>query len=114
MKTITIVTLATLAAAPAVAGSRIDALCGDGHVSEAIATDDVTANPNGYYILSLRTQLSHGDPRLVMNVGKAFHLCTRPAATPDMDAGKAGPLMKERAVRYLFVPMACPDGRVGS
>ena len=34
-----------------------------------------------------------------------FYLCTRPAATPDMDATKALLLMHERTVKYLFVPV---------
>ncbi len=115
MKMITILSAAILcAAAPAFAGSRIDSLCGDGHVNEALADDDVSANPDGYYIRSLRTQLSHGDPRLITNVGTSFHLCTRAAATPDMDAGKARLLQDERAVRYLFVPMACPKKSLAS
>ncbi len=95
-------------AGPAVAGSRIDTLCGAGHINESVGPDDVTENPDGYYIRSLRTQLTHGDPRIVQGVGSEFHICTRSAATPEMEAGIARLLMEERAVKYLFVPLDCP------
>lgn len=97
---------AGLTANTAGAESLIDKLCGPGHVNEA-AEGDVTANPDGYYIRSLQTQLRHGDVRIVQAVGRVYHLCTRSAATPDMDETKAGLLMEERAVSVLFVP-SCP------
>lgn len=97
----------TLAAAAAQAESRIDALCGPGHVNEAVSLEDIDANPDGYYIRSLKTQIRHGDPRIVQAVGDVFHLCTRPAATPEMDSTLANLLINEREVKYLFVPL-CP------
>jgi hypothetical protein len=85
--------------------TRIDKLCEPAHQNELAGLQDVTANPGGYYIASLRTQLSHGDPRIVMATGDVFHLCTRSAATPDMDTDRARSLMKTREVKYLFVPI---------
>ena len=72
------------------------------------------ANPDGYYVASLREQVSNGDPRIVLTTGDVFHLCTRTAATPEMDASKALLLMKERVVKYLFVPVVRPDTRGSS
>ena len=112
--TATLTALAILAALPAYAGSKIDRMCGPGHVNEALSTSDVTANPDGYYIHSLQTQISHGDERIVQAVGEVFHLCTRSAARPDMDTTKALLMMGERQVKYLFVPIHTPSGRVGS
>lgn len=112
--TIALTTLALLTAMPASAGTMIDTLCGDNHSNEVLSADDVTANPDGYYIRSLQTQISHGDIRIVQAVGKEFHLCTRSAATPDMEATKAALLAGERSVKYLFVPTICPDSRPGS
>ena len=79
-----------------------------------MSLNDVTANPDGYYIRSLQTQLSHGDPRIIQATGKKFHLCTRSAATPDMDGTKALTMINERAVKYLFVPVDCPKEQVSS
>ncbi len=90
------------------AGSRVNALCGNGHVNEIATLDDVDANPDGYYIRSLETQLSHGDPRIVKTSAPVFHLCTVSAATPDMDTTMALSLMNERRVKFLFVPIDCP------
>ena len=90
---------------------RIARLCGEGHVNEAASPADIRANPDGYYVASLREQISHGDPRIVRDTVGGFHLCTVPAATPEMDANKALLLMGERQVKYLFVPKACPRAR---
>jgi hypothetical protein len=102
-----IIALALLLAAQtaAEADSRIAKLCGSDHVNEAAANDDVRPNPAGFYVASLREQVSMGDPRIVLRSGDDFYLCTRPAATPDMDSAKALLLMKERTVKYLFVPV---------
>ena len=100
---LTVLTIASTSTA--YAKSRIIDLCGDGHVNEVAAAADVAANPDGYYIRSLQTQLSHDDPRIVNAIGAEFHLCTRSAATPDMDATTALLLMNERTVKYLFVPV---------
>jgi hypothetical protein len=56
-------------------------------------SSDVRANPDGYYVVSLRTQLSHGDLRIVNATGEVFHLCTSSAATPDMETTRALLLM---------------------
>jgi hypothetical protein len=104
LKLFTALTVLTIASTgTAYAESRIMDLCGDGHVNEA--DDDVVAYPDGYYIRGLQTQLSHGDPRIVNATGDEFHLCTRSAATPDMDTSTALSLMNERTVKYLFVPV---------
>lgn len=111
-----IIALALLAAAQvsARADSRIATLCGADHVNEAVSQDDVRANPDGFYVASLREQVSEGDPRILLTTADDFYLCTRPAATPDMDASKAMLLMHERAVRYLFVPVIRRDTRGSS
>ena len=61
--------------------------------------------PAGFYVASLREQVSEGDPRIILSTSDEFYLCTRPAATPDMDTSKALLLMHERIVKYLFVPV---------
>lgn len=115
MKTIATLTTLTIALATAAgAEGRIDTLCGADHVNEVAAADDVQANPDGYYIRSLKTQISHGDPRLVLATGKVFHLCTRSAATPEMPSTQAVLMMQERAVKYLFVPQDCPKAQPAS
>lgn len=111
--TLTLAALALLAATSAKSETTIDRLCGAGHVNEA-AAGDVIANPDGYYVRSLRVQLSHSDVRIVQAVGDVFHLCTRTAATPEMDTGKAKLLMSERRVRYLFVPVCPPKVQTNS
>ncbi len=99
----------TMAAGAADAQSMIDQLCGQGHVNQTNKQGDVTANPDGHYVRSLQIQLRHGDPRIVRAVGNEFHLCTGPAATPDMDANQAMLLKNERVVKYLFIPVeGCP------
>jgi hypothetical protein len=110
----TIAVLMFALAGPASAGGMIDTFCGAGHVNETADAGDVRANPDGYYIASLGVQLSHGDPRIVKAVGSGFHLCTRGAATPDMERSRALLLMGEREVKYLFVPNDCPKGRPAS
>jgi hypothetical protein len=102
-----IIALALLSAAPsaAKADSRIARFCGPDHVNEVASADDVSANPAGYYVASLREQIYEGDPRIILTTSDDFYLCTRPAATPDMDTTKALLLMRERTVKYLFVPV---------
>jgi hypothetical protein len=98
--------IALVTATAAQAETRIDRLCGSEHRNEAAGPEDIQTNGDGYYIVSLRTQLSHGDPRIVNATGDEFHLCTISAATPDMEATRALLLMQTRVVRYLFVPNA--------
>ena len=76
--------------------------------------DDVRPNPAGFYVASLREQVSEGDPRIILSPSDEFYLCTRPAATPDMDMSKALLLMHERTVKYLFVPVIRRDTRSSS
>jgi hypothetical protein len=90
------------------ADPRIAELCGPGHVNEVASGVDVRPNPVGFYIVSLRQQISERDPRIIFSTGNTFHLCTRVAATPDMDAAKALLLMGERTVKFLFVPTYRP------
>lgn len=100
---------AILIATASTAGAEgmVERLCGAGHANEAGSAITIQANPDGYFVSGLNEQISHGDPRLIMAVGQRFHLCTRSAATPEMDAAKATLLMGERRVKYLFVPN-CP------
>jgi hypothetical protein len=116
MKRTTLTALALLLAAQtaSAADSRIAKLCGPDHVNEVASQDDVRANPAGYYVASLREQVREGDPRIVLTTGEEFYLCTRSAATPDMDATKALLLMKERVVKYLFVPVIRRGTRTSS
>lgn len=107
--TATLTVLTIISAGTACAGSRIDTLCGTGHVNEVTSVDDVIANPDGFYIRSLQTQLSHGDPRIILATGDKFHICTRSTATPDMSANLALQLVNERTVKFLFVPISRPD-----
>lgn len=108
-----IIALALLSAAPtaAKADSRIARLCGPDHVNEVASADDVIANPAGYYVASLAEQIYEGDVRIILTTGDEFYLCTRTAATPDMDTTKAFLLMNERTVKYLFVPVIRRDPR---
>ena len=112
-RTVFIVALALVSAArpAASADSRIVKLCGPNHVNETASRDDVRPNPDGYYVASLREQVSMGDPRILLTTSDDFYLCTRPAATPDMDSTKALLLMKERVVKYLLVPVIRRDAR---
>jgi hypothetical protein len=109
-KLIIALALASAAQTAAAADSRIARFCGADHVNEVASADDVSANPAGYYVASLREQVYEGDPRIVLTTSDEFYLCTRTAATPDMDATKAILLMKER-VKYLFVPVIRRDTR---
>lgn len=96
-------TLLSAGALAAQADSDIAKLCGPAHVNEVASADDVLAYPAGYYVASLKEQVSLGDPRIMLTSNDEFYLCTRPAATPDMDTTKAMLLMQERIVKYLFV-----------
>ena len=98
-------TLLSAGASAAEPDSRIAEFCGPDHVNEAASPDDVSANPAGFYVTSLREQVYQGDPRIILTNGDAFYVCTRTAATPDMDPTKALLLMHERTVKYLFVPV---------
>ena len=117
MKRITfIIALASCFAAlsAAKADTRIAELCGSDHVNEVASTDDVRPNPGGFYVASLREQVSEGDPRIILSTSDGFYLCTRSAATPDMDMSKALLLMRERTVKYLFVPIIRRETRGSS
>jgi hypothetical protein len=104
-KTLALTAITLVLASAVHAETRIDTLCGTAHQNEVAGSQDVTANPSGYYIASLRTQLSHDDARIVNATGEVFHLCTRSAATPDMETNRALLLMQTREVKYLFVPI---------
>jgi hypothetical protein len=110
-KLIIALTLLLSALTAAKADSRIAKLCGPDHVNEVASTDDVRPNLAGFYVTSLREQVSEGDPRIILSTSDEFYLCTRPAATPDMDTTKALLLMHERTVKYLFVPVIRRDTR---
>ena len=111
-----IIALALLLAArtAAQADPRIAKLCGSDHVNEIASRDDVRPNPAGFYVASVREQISEGDPRIILSPSVEFYLCTRPAATLDMDMTKALLLMHERTVKYLFVPVIRRGTRASS
>ncbi len=113
-KLIIAVALLLAAQTTAQADSRIAKLCGSDHVNEAASEDDVRPNPDGYYVTSIREQVREGDPRIIVSPSEEFYLCTRQAATPDMDTSKALLLMQERTVKYLFVPVIRRDTRGSS
>ncbi len=115
-RTISIIALALLLAAQTAANadSRIARFCGPDHMNEAASRDDVRPNPHGYYVASLKEQVSEGDARIILTMSGDFYLCTRTAATPDMDPNKALLLMRERTVKYLFVPIIRRDTRLSS
>ena len=70
-----------MVAGAAEAQSVIDQLCGSNHVNQTIANA----------------------------VGSEYHLCTRPAATPDMHANQVMLLKNGRVIQYLFIPIeGCP------
>lgn len=99
----------SMVAGAAEAQSIIDQRCGPNHINQIATQGDLVANPDGYYVRSLQTQLSHGDPRIVQAVGREYHLCTRPASTPDMDTNQTILFKNERTIKYLFVPSeGCP------
>ena len=107
MKRLALIITAALVSAnvASAADSRITEVCGINHRNELVSFDDASANPAGHYIASLKVQLYRGDPRIIATNDDTFHLCTRSAATPDMEATRAILMMNERTVRYLFVPM---------
>lgn len=113
-KTLALTVIALVMASAAQAQTRVDTLCGSGHRNEVADRHDVKANPGGYYIASLRTQLSHGDPRIVKATGDEFHLCTSSLATPDMEATRAQLLMQHKKVKFLFVPITLDRPDTGS
>lgn len=92
------------------AQSMVGRLCGIEHVNETFSSNDVRANPDGYYIESLGIQLSHGDARIIYAVGKTYRLCTREAVTPAMNDSNFQGLGPHRVVSYLFVPV-CEVGK---
>ena len=104
-------TLLSAGASAAQADSRIVKFCGPDHINEVASRDDVRPNPAGFYVASLGEQVSEGDPRIILTTSDDFYLCTRPAATPDMEATKVLLLMRERTVKYLFVPVIRHDTR---
>ena len=63
-----IIALALLLAAQssAKADSRFVKFCGPDHVNEVASEADIRPNPDGYYVASLREQVSEGDPRIVL------------------------------------------------
>ena len=97
--------LLSTGALAAQADSGIARLCGAAHVNEVASADDVVAYPAGFYVASLKQQVSLGDPRIMLTTNDAFYLCTRPAATPGMDAANATLRLGERTLKYLFVPV---------
>ena len=109
-----IVFTTVIGATAAIADSRVNTLCSVGHVNEIAGVGDVVANPDGFYIRSLKVQISHGDPRIIQTTDANFHLCTANAATPDMDTTMALTLINERRVKYLFAPINCPKSAPGS
>ncbi|MCF6117169.1 hypothetical protein L2449_09610 [Mesorhizobium muleiense] len=113
-KPIIALALLLVAQTAAKADSRIARFCGPDHANEVASGDDVRSNPDGFYVVSLREQVSEGDPRIMLTTSDAFYLCTRSVATPDMDATKALLLMNERTVKYLFVPVMRRDTRSSS
>lgn len=96
--------LTTLAMSAHAQDSRIASLCGADHSNEVAGAEDVRANPDGYYIASLQEQLTLGDPRIIQTNDTDAYLCTRPAATPEMDATNAALNEDARVTRWLFVP----------
>lgn len=92
------------------AQSLIDVHCGADHKNELATNQVVIENPDGYYLPDMQIQLSNGDPRIIRAVGSEFHLCTREAATPEMNITLLFSLPRKREVTYLFVPNSdCPD-----
>ena len=110
MKFLGIAAVLMVTASGAQAQSIVQHLCGADHQNEILSAEDVRANPDGYYVTSLNTQIRLGDPRIVNAVGDSFYLCTRSAATPDMDASQLSAMKNKRVVKYLFVP-AISQGR---
>ena len=90
------------------ADSRIARFCGPDHVNEAASQDDVRPNPAGYYVASLREQVSEGDPRIVLTTSDDSTFAPDPAATPDMDSveGAAADARTHREVPLRASPSA--------
>lgn len=85
--------------------SRVAERCGADHVNEVASPDDVRANPDGFYVASLNEQVSLGDARIVFTTSDAGpYLCTRSAATPEMDTTNAILNADRRVTSWLFVP----------
>lgn len=82
---------------------RIAEYCGAGHINEIASDDDIRSNPDGFFVTSLGEQLSLGDARVILTNEDDPYLCTRPSATPDMDATQAALNKDKRIVRWLFV-----------
>lgn len=83
--------------------SRVAERCGTDHVNEIAGPDDIRANPDGYYVASLKEQVSLGDARIIFTNADAPYLCTRPAAIPSMDTTTAILNAERRVVSWLFV-----------
>ncbi len=98
--------LAITASTGANADSRIERFCGSGHVNEMTSVNDVTSNPDGYFVVSLGEQVSEGDPRIILTNNSGFHLCTRQGTTPGMDANDIYRQEGNARVKFLFVPIA--------
>ena len=96
------------------ADSRIERLCGAGHVNEAASSVDIRSNPDGYYVASLKEQVSQGDPRIILTNTSGFHLCTASTAHPGMVANDVYRLHGSRKVKFLFVPYADSGNRPSS
>lgn len=84
--------------------SRVSALCGSEHSNEIAGPNDVTANPDGYFVTSLNEQISLDDERIVFTNATAPYLCTRQVATPNMDATNVIQKADQRTTSWLFVP----------
>ena len=61
--------------------SMIGALWGQDHINQVAEIDDSMPNPDGYYLRSMKTHLSHGDTRIVEAVtarselGSIYYVC---------------------------------------
>jgi hypothetical protein len=86
------------------ADSDIALLCGLAHVNEAASAYDILAYPAGYYVASLKEQVGLGDPRIILTTNEEFYLCTRPAVASGSDSTGATLPMRQRTVKFLFVP----------
>jgi hypothetical protein len=89
--------------------SRVAELCGTGHVNEIAGPDDIRSNPDGYFVTSLNEQISLEDGRIVFTNAQAPYLCTRSAATPDMDMANVSKNADRRTTSWLFVPFQPMD-----
>ena len=72
---------------------------------------EVRQAAGGYYIEPLRLFVSAGDPRVLVSGDAGYHLCTAPAATPDMEISACYLAMDLRTLKCLYVPaLSRPDG----